>query len=139
MYGFRFGRVGFTVAFLMAGQAMALDVDFTAPIMDLEGEPLIECADKVNEIKPGEACKAFKPVTLGTIASRAMCAGEQNVPADEIFKRCSLGVQTAKSSAVELSPEEKASFRKQISRVYGPQSGLIVMRAVTLIDPTPPK
>lgn len=163
MYGFRFGLV--MVAALTALPARAADtvqssygtpptagtltnvniipsvgsVDFTAPILDIDGEPLVECADKPIDIKPGEACKNYKPVTLGVITSRAMCAGEQNAQADEIFKRCQLGIQTAKSNAAVLSPEDKASFRKQISRVYGPQSGLIVLRAVTLIDPTPPK
>lgn len=124
-----------------ASSALAAEtapVDFTAAILDFDGEPLNECADR--DAKPGDTCKVLKVVTLGVVTTRAMCAGEQNAQPDEMFKRCQLGIQTQKSNAAILSPEEKASFRKQIARVYGPQSGLIVFRATALIDPAaPPK
>lgn len=106
-------------------------VDFQTVLTDQDGEPMTECIDDPLP-KGGEVCKVKRPVTLGTVSLRSLAAAEQGLAPDESLKRGQLAISVYKSAGAQLTAEETALIKKQISKFYSP---LIVMRAFPLLDP----
>jgi hypothetical protein len=106
-------------------------IDFTSVIMDQDDQPLRECTDDPlpKEIRE---CKAYKSVTLGMIAFRALASAERDVPQDESVRRGHLGLTIYKAAAAQLTAEEITLIKKQIAKNYSP---LVVVRAFGILDP----
>lgn len=127
----------FTVALLLASTSFAFaadeprKIDFTLALTDQDGEAMTECADN-PPAKSEEACKARRLVTLGTVSMRALAFPEQNLSPEESLKRGQLAISIYKSTAAQLTVEETALIKKQISKFFGP---IVVLRTFSLLDP----
>lgn len=97
-------------------------IDFSAPIKDMRGEPLVE-----NE----------KQVTLGSVACNALLfpyQDETNLPGKDKVQRFTLAALCSNETEVDIDSEDVALIKKLIAKMYGP---LIVGRAYEIIDPKP--
>lgn len=96
-----------------------MKVDFSAPILDLTGQKLVE-----NDVK----------VTLGTIACTALTTlapNEQNISADVKIKRFQLALLAAKGGNQEITPEQFVEIKELVGKLFGP---LVVGRVNEILD-----
>ena len=97
--------------------------DFSAKMTDLEGKPIEDGSPEKG---------AF---TLGQAAIRALTSpypDEQNLAAEEKFKRAELAERIYKNPNLTLTAEETALVKKLIGKAYAP---IIVLRAWPMLDP----
>jgi hypothetical protein len=125
---------GIVFALLFSTAAFADDprkIDFTSVIMDQDDQPLRECMDDPlpKEIRE---CKAYKSVTLGMIAFRALATPERDTAQDEVVRRGNLGLTVYKATDAQLTAEEITLIKKQIAKNYNP---LVTVRAFRILDP----
>jgi hypothetical protein len=115
----------------IASSARATEIDFTKPITQLDGKPLLDAAGKPVD------------TTLAMVAETALLASyqdEQNLSADDKIKRFGIAKKISDAAAnqlqahgkVELSVEELAMLKKLIAKAYNP---LITGRAFEILDP----
>lgn len=103
-------------------------IDFTVVLTDQDDRPLQECAEPDDR-----ECKVKRPITLGSIALRALSAQEQGLSPDESLKRGALAMSVYKASAAELSADEISLIKRQIAKIASP---FIVARAFPILDPS---
>lgn len=96
-----------------------MKVDFSAPILDLDGNKITE---------------AEKEITLGVIASRALLAplpDEDRLQGDRKVKRFAIAMQAHTGGVCEVATEDAAEMKLCIAKAFAP---LIVGRAWALIE-----
>lgn len=97
-----------------------MKINFSAPIRDIRGEPIIE---------------ADKPVTLGSVSCQALLAtyqDEKEISGKEKVERFTLAALCSNETEADVSVEDVALLKKLIGKAYGP---LVVGRAYEIIEP----
>lgn len=105
-----------------------MQIDFNAPLKNLEGDVLMD----VNIDRNGN--KTEVPATLGRISANALLAmteDEKNMAGEEKVKRYDLAMRIIKGTA-DLKVEEVADIKKAVGKSFMP---LIVGQAWKLLDP----
>lgn len=123
-------KLFFASAFAFAlSVTMALGVDFSQPVLDPNGKPMLN-----GDVKQGEPLPP--PATLGTVSSQALFGSypdEQNLAAQEKFERGELGIEILHAKGdLPLSAEQIAELKKVIGKAYGP---FIVAETWLMLDP----
>lgn len=118
-----------TLIALLLLSSSALAADFSAIILDMDNEPILECTDAARD-KP--ECKDKRPLTLGIVAARALLMPEQNIKSEDSLKRGQLALNIYKASKLELTAEEIALIKQQIAKNFGP---LVTARTFPMLDP----
>jgi hypothetical protein len=98
-------------------------VDFTAQLVDLDGQALKEPTDEQT------------PVTLGRAASSALVQpyqDEASLPGAEKVQRWQLACRVRSAAALDLPAEDIALIKKCVAKMYSP---LIVGQAWQMLDP----
>jgi len=104
--------------------APALAIDFTAPMVDLDGNPFTN--DKGQPVG----------ATLGSVAENALLAAypdEGSLPGEEKVKRFVLARKIHEAKNVELSAEDVALIKKLIAKDFA--GSLVTGEAWSLLDP----
>lgn len=130
------------VSFLPANAvtASAVEIDFAAKLLDLDGKPYRDCA-KLNRTDPNDVkCEEWVEHTLGIIAYSALDRPdprEQNVSVIEQARRAVLARKIypgkAETHVVDLSAAEITLIVDQIAKLQ--LRPVEVMRAIELLDP----
>lgn len=125
-------KVALLAIVLLASPAAAREVNFSAHIVDLDG----------NDI-PSSTAKDAPPLDLKVVAATALLAeaprqDPRAAPPDptDKLKRFALALKIHKGGAVELSVEEIATLKAAIGADY---PALVVGRADEILDPEPHK
>ena len=119
---------------LVAGltPALALEVDFAAPILALDGRPIQACAEKTEECQ--------RPITLGTLSGLALsrnsdpaaARGGNPVAPDEKLRRGQLALRVYGAGKLDLAVEDVALIKRALGEAVEP---LFFARADALLDP----
>lgn len=115
-----------TICLLLCAGAIAQTVDFTAPLVGIDGKTLQQ-----NPSDPKSPV-----VTLGDIAVNALetqTMDDQKMTGLDKFKLDQLAHKIYKSKAAEISPDEMTSIKDRIGKIY-PQ--VYVGAAWRLLDPS---
>lgn len=113
---------------LSAIPAHAIEIDFSAPILDLSGTAIPD--GKLPDGKDGPA------ITLGRIAAAALCAEVRDTEhqaerADSKRARCDLGMALYKGGIQDRTPDDLTLAKKYIGLIWPP---LYVSRAFSILD-----
>lgn len=106
-----------------APPASAAEIDFTTPLVQLDGKPFLG-----PDGKPVET-------TLASVAETALLGSyvdEQNLTGEEKVKRFSLANKIHGNRAASLTTEEVALIKRLIAKSYNP---LVVGLSWTILDP----
>lgn len=98
-----------------------MNIDFSAVILDIEGKPTKDGAEK--------------DLTLGAVSCTALLAqyaDEQSLSGDEKVKRFRLAEAAVKGGVQDIKVEDAALLKKLLAKAFGP---LVVGRAYDIIEP----
>jgi hypothetical protein len=129
----KFVMTALVAAAVLFAIAHARAADFSAKILDLYGQPMVDDAKCPLDQAGNRKCD--DPATLGIVAMRALLApyqGEENLSGEDKFKRFALAMKIKGGGEVPLSAEDTALLKKLIGKLYTP---LVVGRAFPLLDP----
>lgn len=141
MKSLKFALLGFALA--AAPPAYAVEIDFSAPILDPYNRPVRSCDEaKAETDEQKEECR--KPMTLGLVVASAMFANYAedqaqgggmrgpSVDAAEKARRGRIGIEVIKGGRHNFQSDEITTMKTLVGRMYG---GLVVARALDLLDP----
>lgn len=117
--------LGLAMAMVCAAPAAALD--FTKPVMGLDGKPIVQC--------PPEKPACGEILTLSQVATAALTL-QPNVQPGDKFKRFSLAQKVFEAKDVSLKAEEIALIKEAVAATMTP---IVVGRMFEAIDPEPSK
>jgi hypothetical protein len=129
--------VGLLFAVLVLGHGTAIAADFSAPLLDLDGQSINDqtvnpAGQLIDRVGPDGQPTSL---TLGRVAIVALFGqypDEQSLGGEEKFARGMLAMKLADARELTLTAEETAMLKKLISKAYGP---LVVLRAWQMLDP----
>lgn len=128
-------------------------IDFTQPILSLEGEPLIDkttswqkqLAQAIRSLQNGNAETALEvlrgvqtdeePLTLAKICARALLNAEssRDLPAEQKVVRGQLALKVFDADGpIQLKAEQIVMIKEALAEIYPP---LYLARAWPLLDP----
>jgi len=102
-------------AVLLCVSSSAFAVDFTKPILDIDGKPVCQAE--------ADPCPADKVMTLARVARIALGANypdEQNLAGDEKYKRGELAQSLVGVGDIKLKSEDRALIKKLIGKLFNP-------------------
>jgi hypothetical protein len=110
----------------MPNLASAAEIDFSAPILGLDGKPTPSCSAKTPECE--------RPFSLGALAGLALSRGSErpNSGAADKLRRGQLALKVYGATKLELPIEDVALIKQAIEEVAEP---IAVARATALLDP----
>lgn len=107
--------------------APAAALDFTKPIVGLDGKPMTQC--------PPEKPACGETLTLSQVATAALTL-QPNVQPNDKFKRYQLAQKVYEAKDVSLKAEEIALIKEAVSATM---TAIVVGRVFEAIDPTETK
>lgn len=110
---------------LLAQPSHAIEIDFSAVLMDLDGKPLLDGA---------ETDKDRAPLTLGRVGGRALMGVFQEdaqKPGDQKRLRGDLGIRIYHGGKHDLTAEEIAQIKEYVGKAFAP---LVISRTYPLLD-----
>lgn len=109
-----------------------MNIDFSAILYDLEGNPIKK---DIEEVDPdGKLVKPATIATLGTLAVEALLAqfrDETSLSAIEKVRRFRLAESICNASSIDIPIEDIALIKQLIGKAYPP---LLVGRAFQIIE-----
>lgn len=110
-------------------------LDFSQPILDLQGKPLIENltleslqramarlpVEIAQQVVQALREEGAAPVTVADVASGALIAGfedERNLPLDEKVRRMNLALRICNGGEVELTTDEAVKIKHCVNRRF---------------------
>jgi hypothetical protein len=102
-----------------------MKVDFSAILLNLKDEPLMQPAAKEGEDAP--------PATLAWIASEALLRATEEKDGQKKYKLYALAMKVGGGGEVELKTEDIALIKQKIGEQFAP---LVVGRAFDLLEQT---
>lgn len=123
-----------TIAGLAPAIAQSGEVDFSAPILDLDKKPFTDCL-RWGDVPAGAQprCEQLVDMTLGRLAATALNTPEQNMTPQEIVKRGQLAIKTHAGGKVAVTAADIETIKAAIAkRGYPP---VAVVSAFALLDP----
>lgn len=130
--------------------------DFSAPILDLDGEPIslgltpqaiTRALDTVIADIPAEVVARLKvaieketgkPLTLGSVVVQALMAphkGEEDLGGDERIARMELARKVNKGGTIEISAADRDRIKPLVKRLF--QGPLVYVTASELLEQDP--
>ena len=124
---------------LVAAPAFAEEIDFSQPVLGLDGKPAFQCAAKTPECE--------KPLLLGDLSAVALSrspAAEPSrmgsplsVPADDKVRRGKLALKLYGAGKLDLAVEDISLVKASIGAVI--DNSVLVARAWAMLDPVSKK
>jgi hypothetical protein len=121
----------FAAAPAFADPPAARTIDMTAVITDMHGKPIPDASQAAAD---DPKCDKCGPLTLGTVVASALLAerkDEPNLSTLDKAKRGALAVRVLDDKAAVLTTTQIA----EIVRLLNIWSGLVIARAIPLLDP----
>lgn len=112
-----------SAALCLALAAPAAALDFTKPIIGLDGKPIVQC--------PPEKPACGEVLTLSLVATSALTLQPNLQPGDK-FKRFSLAQKIFEAKDVALKAEEIALIKEAVAATMTP---IVVGRVYEAVDP----
>lgn len=112
--------------------ALAVEVDFSTVLKDLDGKPFTDCAKYDSAAQPPK-CEQMVDVTLGRLAESALARPEQGLANDELIRRGLLARDIHRQPKQNLTADDVKTIKDLISKIgYSP---VLVVAAFEILDP----